>query len=286
MAFRRVTSIKKLRLIANQIRKDIVEMLFEAKSGHPAGALGLADVFAAMYFNVLRHDPKKPDWPDRDRLVLSNGHACPVLYSALARTGYFPVSELKTLRKINSRLQGHPHYGALPGVENTSGPLGQGLSQAVGMALVAKRERKRWRVYSIVSDGEQEEGQIWEAALLASKYHLGNLTVIMDRNNIQIDGFTEEVLPLEPIAEKYRAFGWHVIEVDGHNIKKIMDACEESKAIYEKPTMIIAHTIPGKGIPFMEFKNEWHGRPPDKAQLDVSLNVLDEERRLIESEED
>lgn len=286
MVFRKITSIKKIRLLANQMRKDIVEMLFEAKSGHPAGALGLADVFAALYFNVLKHDPKKPNWPDRDRMVLSNGHACPVLYSALARTGYFPVKELSTLRKLNSRLQGHPHYGALPGIENTSGPLGQGLSQAVGMAIVSKRERKRWRVYAVVSDGEQEEGQIWEAALLASKFHLGNLTVIMDRNNIQIDGFTEEILPLEPIAEKYRAFGWHVIEIDGHNIEKIIDACEESKAIYEKPTMIIAHTIPGKGIPFMEFRNEWHGRPPDKVQLDTALTILEDERKFIESNEE
>jgi len=286
MVFRKITSIKKLRLLANQMRRDIVEMLFEAKSGHPAGALGLADVFAALYFNVLHHDPKRPNWYDRDRMVLSNGHACPVLYSALARTGYFPVEELSTLRKLNSRLQGHPHYGALPGIENTSGPLGQGLSQAVGMAIVSKRERKRWRVYAVVSDGEQEEGQIWEALLLASKFHLGNLTVIMDRNNIQIDGFTEEVLPLEPIAEKYRAFGWHVIEIDGHNVEKIIDACEESKAIYEKPTMIVAHTIPGKGIPFMEFRNEWHGRPPDKAQLDTALAILDDEKKLIESDEE
>ena len=286
MPFRKITSMKKLRLIANQIRVDIVKMLFEAKSGHPAGALGLADIFAALYFNILRHDPKNPHWPERDRLVLSNGHVCPALYSALARSGYFPVKELMTLRKVGSRLQGHPHYGSLPGIENTSGPLGQGLSQAVGMAIVAKRERKRWRTYAIVSDGEQEEGQIWEAALLASKFHLGNLTVIMDRNNIQIDGFTEEVLPLEPIVDKYRSFGWHVIEIDGHNMKEIINACEKSKAIYEKPTMIIAHTIPGKGIPFMEFRNEWHGRPPDKAQLDQAIGILEEERNRIELEED
>jgi len=242
----KISDSKQLKLIANMIREDVVRMLTEAKSGHSAGSIGLADIFTALYFNVLYHDPKDPEWEDRDRLVLSNGHVCPVMYAAMANAGYFPKEELLTLRKLGTRLQGHPHRGTLPGIENSSGPLGQGLSIAVGMALVSKRARKKWRVYCVTSDGEHNEGQIWEAVLLAAKYRLGNLTAIMDRNNIQIDGFTEEILPLEPLTEKYRAFGWHVIEVDGHNIKKIIDACEESKAIYGKPTMIIAHTIPGK----------------------------------------
>ena len=209
---KRITKMKQLKLMANTIRQDVIKMLYEAKSGHSAGSIGLADIFTALYFNVLYHDPQKPDWADRDRLVLSNGHVCPVLYSALANAGYFPKEELMTLRKINSRLQGHPHRGTLPGIENSSGPLGQGLSQAVGMAIVAKTERKRWRVYALLSDGEHNEGQIWEAMMLASKYKLGNLTAIIDRNNIQIDGYTEEILPIEPFAEKYRSFGWNVIE--------------------------------------------------------------------------
>ncbi len=282
---KKITNLKQLNLIANTIRQDVVKMLHEAKSGHSAGSIGLADIFTALYFNVLYHDPKKPDWEDRDRLVLSNGHVCPVLYSALANAGYFPKEELMTLRKLGSRLQGHPHRGTLPGIENSSGPLGQGLSQAVGMALVSKRARKRWRVYCMVSDGEQQEGQSWEAAMLASKYHLGNLTAIMDRNNIQIDGYTEEVLPLEPLAEKYRSFGWNVINCDGHNIKKLIDACEESKAVYERPTMIIAHTIPGKAVSFMEQRFEWHGKPPSKDDLEKALEELDNVRSIIEEEE-
>ena len=273
---------KKLKLIANTIRKDVIEMLEEAKSGHSAGSIGLADIFTALYFNVLYHDPQNPDWEERDRFVLSNGHVCPVLYAALANAGYFPKEELKTLRKLGSRLQGHPHRGTLPGIENTSGPLGQGFSIAVGMAIAAKKERKRWRVYAVVSDGEQQEGQTWEAAMLANKFRLGNLTVIMDRNNIQIDGFTEEVNPLEPIVAKYRSFGWNVIEADGHNIRKLIDACEESKAVYERPTMIIAHTIPGKGIPFMEFLTEWHGKPPTKEQAAEACRILELDRCEVE----
>ncbi len=282
--FPKTNDIKKLKLIANTIRKDVIQMLEEAKSGHAAGSIGLADIFTALYFNVLYHDPKDPEWEERDRFVLSNGHVCPVMYAALANAGYFPKEELLTLRKLGSRLQGHPHRGSLPGIENSSGPLGQGFSIAVGMAITAKRERKRWRVYTVVSDGEQQEGQVWEAAMLASKFHLGNLTAIMDRNNIQIDGFTEEVNPIEPIVAKYRAFGWHVIEVDGHNIKSLIDACEESKAIYERPTMIIAHTIPGKGIPFMEFLTEWHGKSPTKEQADEAYKILELDRREVEEE--
>ncbi|MFN7991501.1 MAG: transketolase [Candidatus Micrarchaeia archaeon] len=283
---KRLTNLRQLKLMANTIRQDVIRMLFEAKSGHSAGSIGLADIFTALYFNVLYHDPQRPEWPDRDRLVLSNGHVCPVLYSALANAGYFPKEELMTLRKIDSRLQGHPHRGTLPGIESSSGPLGQGLSQAVGMAIVAKAERKRWRVYAMLSDGEHNEGQTWEAAMLAAKYKLGNLTAIIDRNNIQIDGYTEEVLPIEPFAEKYRSFGWNVIDVDGHNIKKIIDACQESKAIYEKPTVIIAHTIPGKGVQFMESLFEWHGKPPSKEQADEAILELEEIKKIIIEEED
>lgn len=266
---------KKLDSIANQIRQDIVSMLLEAKSGHSAGPLGMADVFTALYFgDVLKHDPKNPDWEERDRVVLSNGHICPVLYATLARAGYFPVDELKTLRKLGTRLQGHPHRGSLPGVETSSGPLGQGLSQAVGMALAFKMDKKKNQVFCITGDGEQDEGQIWEAAMLAAKHKLDNLTQIMDRNNIQIDGFTEDVMPLEPLKQKYEAFNWHVIDIDGHNIEQIIDALNMAKAIFEKPVLIIAHTIPGKGVDFMEFDFNWHGIPPNKEQADAALKQL------------
>jgi transketolase len=277
-------SIKEIKLMANTIRQDVIRMLLEAKSGHSAGSIGLADIFAALYFHVMYHDPKNPNWEGRDRLVLSNGHVCPVLYATLANAGYFPKEELFTLRKLGSRLQGHPHRGSLPGIENTSGSLGQGLSIAAGMALVGKRENKRWRVYCITSDGEHDEGQIWEAVMFAAKYKLGNLTAIMDRNNIQIDGFTEDVMPLEPLAEKYRSFGWHVVEIDGHNVREIIDACERSRAVFNKPTMIIANTIPGKGIPYMEFLNEWHGKTPTKEQAEEAIKLLEEERKEIEEE--
>lgn len=254
--------IKQLELKANAIRQDIIKMLLEAGSGHSAGPLGMADIFTALYFNILNHDPKKPDWEERDRLVLSNGHICPVWYATLAHAGYFPISELKTLRKLGTRLQGHPHRG-LPGVETTSGPLGSGLSQACGMALALTMDGKKNWVYSLTSDGEHDAGNTWEAIMFASKYKLNNLTVIIDRNNIQIDGFTENIMPLEPLREKYEAFGWHVLEVDGHNFQEIIDACGEAKAIFNKPVVIIAHTIPGKGVDFMEKHFEWHGSPPD-----------------------
>ncbi len=284
--FKKTNNIKQLRLKANEIRQDVVRMLNAAGSGHPAGAIGLADVYAALYFNVLYHDPKNPEWPDRDRVVLSNGHVCPVLYAAMANTGYFPKEELLTLRKLSSRLQGHPHKGTLPGIENSSGPLGQGLSIAVGMAIVSKRERKKWRVYCMMSDGELDEGQCWEAVMLAAKHRLGNLTAVIDRNNIQIDGYTEEVMPLEPLAEKFRAFGWNVINVDGHNIKKFIDACEESKAVYERPTVIIAHTVPGKAVSFMEFLTEWHGKPPNDEQAEKAIAELEKQREMIEEEDE
>ncbi len=266
--------IKFLEEKANKIRQDIIEMLVEAKSGHSAGPLGMADIFTALYFNILNHDPKNPSWEERDRLVLSNGHICPVLYSAMAEAGYFPVEELKTLRKYGSRLQGHPHRTKLPGIETSSGPLGEGLSQACGMAYAARMDGKKWRVYCLMGDGEQDEGQIWEAMMFAGKNKLHNLTAIIDRNNIQIDGFTEDVMPIEPLKDKYEAFGWHVIEVNGHNFEEFIDAVDQAKAIFEKPTLIIAHTIPGKGVDFMEFKYEWHGKPPKPDEAKVALAEL------------
>lgn len=259
--------IKELELKANQIRQDIIEMLLEAKSGHSAGPLGMADILTALYFHILNIDPKKLSDPDRDRLVLSNGHICPVLYATMAERGYFPVSELKTLRKLGTRLQGHPHRTALPGLETTSGPLGSGLSQACGMALAGKMDGKTWRVYCLTSDGEHDAGNTWEAVMFAGKNKLHNLTVIIDRNNIQIDGFTEDIMPLENIRLKYEAFNWHVIEIDGHNFEEIISAIDQAKAIFEKPTLILAHTIPGKGVDFMENRFEWHGMPPDSADV-------------------
>jgi transketolase len=276
--------LKYLEETANKIREKIIEMLLEAGSGHSAGPLGMADVFTAFYFHILRHDPKNPLWPDRDRLVLSNGHICPVLYASLAYAGYFPLEELMTLRKINSRLQGHPHRGTLPGIETTSGPLGSGLSQAIGMALTARLDKKKYRIYCLMSDGEHDEGNVWEAVLFAGKNKLSNLTVVMDRNNIQIDGFTENVMPLEPLREKYESFNWHVLEIDGHNMEQLVDAVSEAEAIYEKPTLIIAHTIPGKGVSFMENDFNWHGKPPNKEEAKEALHELRTLGRRIQSE--
>jgi transketolase len=267
-------SIKDLHLKANEIRQDIIGALLQAGSGHSAGPLDLAEVFTALYFNVMRHDPKNPKWEGRDRLVLSCGHVCPVLYATLAEAGYFPKEELKTLRKLGSRLQGHPHNLALPGLETSSGPLAQGSSQAVGMALALRLDHSSSRVYLVMSDGEQDEGQTWEAVMLAGKNKLHNLTAIIDRNNIQIDGYTEDIMPLEGLRAKYEAFNWHVLEVDGHNVRDIIDAYNEAKAIYEKPTVIIAHTIPGKGVDFMEGKFEWHGKPPNKEEAKLALHEL------------
>ena len=258
--------IQHLEQTANQIRQDIIKMLVEAGSGHSAGPLGMADILTALYFHILKHDPKKPDWDERDRLVLSNGHICPVLYATMARAGYFPLEELSTLRKLGSRLQGHPHRESLPGLEVTSGPLGSGLSQACGMALAGRLNNAKWRVYALLSDGEHDEGNTWEAVMLASKYKLHNLTALIDRNNIQIDGFTEDVMPLENLKAKYEAFGWHVLEINGHDFEQIIAAFNEAQTIFEKPTIIIAHTIPGKGVDYMENHYEWHGSPPGTIQ--------------------
>lgn len=268
------TQLGELEQKAEAIRETIISMLVEAKSGHTAGPLGMADIFTAFYFHILHHDPQNPQWEERDRLVLSNGHICPVRYAAMAHAGYFPVEECMTLRKFGSRLQGHPERERLPGLETTSGPLGEGLSQASGMAYAYAMDGKKNRVYCVMSDGEQEEGNIWEAILFAGKNKLSNLTAVMDRNNIQIDGMTENVMPLEPIADKYRAFNWHVLEVDGHNIRQFIDAIEEAKAIIEKPTLIIAHTIPGKGVPEIEGDYRWHGKPPTKEEGERFLKEL------------
>ena len=250
-------------------------MLLAAGSGHSAGPLGMADVFSALYFSgVLNWEPADPWKADRDRVILSNGHICPVWYATLAHTGAFSHQQLVTLRKLGSPLQGHPHYRELPGVENTGGPLGQGLSHAIGQAMAAKMDGAGWRVYCLMSDAEMQEGQTWEAVMFAGKNNLFNLTAIVDRNNIQIDGYTEEVMPLEPLADKWRAFNWTVLEVDGHNIREITDAIEKAKTIRENPTVIIAHTIPGKGVEFMEGDFTWHGKPPKPEEGVVAIKQL------------
>ncbi len=245
--------VQTIELHAESIRETILEVLVAAGSGHTAGPLGMADIFAALYFNILKHDPKNPTWDERDRLFLSNGHIVPVRYSAMAHAGYFPVGECLTLRKFGSRLQGHPERMRLPGLESTSGPLGEGLSQAAGYAYGARMDNKKFHMYCVLSDGEHDAGNIWEAAMFAGNNKLSNLTAIIDRNNIQITGMTEQIMPLEGLRAKYEAFNWHVLEVDGHNIAEFVAATEQAKAIYEKPTVIIAHTIPGKGIKEIEF---------------------------------
>ena len=267
--------LKNLESVACQIRQDIVEMLLEAKSGHSAGPLGMADVFTILYFtDAIKHDPKNPSMEERDRIILSNGHICPVQYAAMANIGYFPREELKTLRKFGSRLQGHPHREKLPGIETSSGPLGSGLSQAAGMAHGFKIDNKKNQVVCLMGDGELDCGQVWEAAMWAGKNQLDNLTAIIDRNNIQIDGFTEDVMPLEPLREKFEAFGWHVLEIDGNNLRDIHDAIFEARAIFEKPVCVIAHTIPGKGVDFMEFDFTWHGKPPNANEAKKALDEL------------
>ena len=271
------SKIKFLEEKANEIRRSIIEMLMTAGSGHTAGPLGMTDIFTALYFHLLKHDPKKPNWEERDRLVLSNGHICPVLYATMAHAGYFPISELQTLRKFGSHLQGHPHREWLPMLETSSGPLGSGLSQAVGMALAEKMDKGRASnkfFYAMLSDGEHDAGNTWEAVLLAGREQIHNLIAIVDRNNIQIDGFTEDIMPLEPLRAKWEAFNWHVIEIDGHNFEAINAAVGEAKAIFSQPSVIIAHTIPGKGVAEYERKFEWHGKPPNKEEGAAAINAI------------
>jgi transketolase len=276
--------LKHLEMMANRLRQDVITMVSHAGSGHIAGPLDMADIFTAFYFHILNHNPKKPDWPERDRLVLSNGHIVPIQYAALAHAGYFPVEELATLRQLGTRLQGHPHRGTLPGIETTSGPLGSGISQASGIALAAKMDGRKWRTYCLTSDGEHEEGATWEAVMFAAKYRLSNLTVIIDRNNIQIDGFTEHIMPLESMRAKYESFNWHVLEIDGHNFEEIIAAVAEARAIHERPTVIIAHTIPGKGVEFMENDYLWHSKPFKPGEAKKALAELRTLRGKIKSE--
>ena len=266
--------VEKIEEKAKLIRESIISMLVSAGSGHTAGPLGMADIFSALYFHILKHDPKNPEWEERDRLVLSNGHIVPVRYSAMAQAGYFPVEETLTLRKFGTRLQGHPERLKLPGMETTSGPLGEGLPQAGGMAYGLRMDGKKNRIYVVMGDGEQDEGIIWESVMWIAKNKLSNLTAIIDRNNIQIDGMTEDVMPLDSLRAKYEAFNWHVLEVDGHNIRQFIEAIDEAKAIYEKPTVIIAHTIPGKGVPDIEFDYHWHGKPPNKEEGERFLKEI------------
>ena len=266
----RSNDIVRLEKTANTIRQSIIEMLTAAGSGHTAGPLGMADIFTLLYFHILEHDPKNPDWPERDRVVLSNGHICPVLYATLAHAGYFPVEELQTLRKFGTRLQGHPHRGVLPGVETSSGPLGSGLSQAIGMALAERIDNpySAKYFYCLTGDGEVNEGQIWEAAMLAGKEKLHNLIVIIDRNGIQIDGYTKDIMPLEPLRAKFESFNFDVQEVDGHNIRSVNDAIGKAQAVYSQPSVIIAHTIASKGVDVFERDFRWHGNPPGKGPED------------------
>lgn len=259
---------------ATEIRRHIMIMLEQAGSGHSAGALGMADVFASLYFDLLKHDPNNPQWQERDRVILSNGHICPVLYATLASAGYFSPELLHSLRTFGSPLQGHPHRGMLPGIENSSGPLGQGLSLASGLAYGLKFDDKENQIYCLMSDGEHQEGQVWESYLFAAKYNLHNLTVLIDRNQIQIEGFTEDVLPLESLHNKIASFNWHVLEIDGHDHAAIADAVHEAKNYDLQPTAIICHTTPGKGVAFMEDKPEWHGKPPTMAEAQEALQQL------------
>ncbi len=269
-------TLSQLEHMAMIVRQDIISMLEEAGSGHSAGSLGMADVFTALYFNIMQHQPDDPSWSDRDILVQSNGHIVPVRYAAMARAGYFPLTELKTLRKLGSRLQGHPERVILPMMETTSGPLGEGLGQACGMAYTLKyidKQPHRW-VYVTLGDGELDEGSNWEAIMLAAKYDLHNIIAFVDRNNIQIDGNTEDVMPLEDLRAKWESFGWHVQEIDGHNIESIIDAAAMARAITEKPSVIITHTIPGKGVDFMEYDFHWHGVSPNKEQAKDALKKI------------
>jgi transketolase len=269
--------IPEMKRAANEIRKDIIRMTAAAGSGHPGGSLSSVEILVSLYFNVMRHDPKNPKWEGRDRFVLSKGHVCPVLYSALARTGYFPVDELVTLRKFGSRLQGHPHRLKLECLETSSGSLGQGLSISVGMALGLRMDKKDAKVYCLMGDGELQEGQVWEAAMSGAHYKLDNLCGIVDVNRLQIDGKTKDVKNLEPLADKWKAFGWYVIEVDGHNLEQLLKAFEEAKNASGRPTVILANTIKGKGVSFMENKAEWHGKAPKKEEADRALKELDEQ---------
>ena len=265
---------EQLKLKAKEIRIDVIKMLSQAGSGHSAGSLGMADILTVLYFSVLNHDPQNPTWPERDRLILSNGHICPVLYAALAHAGYFKTKELLTLRRLGSRLQGHPSRLDLPGLETSSGPLAQGISQAVGFALAAKIDKQHHHIFCLMGDGELDEGQVWEAFLFGAKEKLGSLIAIIDRNHIQLDGPTEHIMPLEPLKDKLLSFNWQVLEMDGHNLEEIIATLMQAKVSTDQPVAVIAHTIPGKGVSFMECKSEWHGKPPNEEETKQALKEL------------
>lgn len=268
---------QELQKTAQKLRISIIEMLTEAKSGHPGGSLSAVEIVTALYFSEMRHDPKRPDWSDRDRFVISKGHGVPAVYAAMAYKGYFPLEELMTLRKTGARLQGHPDPARLPGMEAATGSLGQGLSVAQGMALAARLSGKNWHTYCLLGDGEIQEGQIWEVAMSAPKFGLGGLTAILDYNLGQIDGPTNEVMNLEPVADKWRAFNWNVVTVDGHNFDQLLPALQNARKadIHKgKPTMIIANTVKGKSVSFMEHKNEWHGAAPSKEQMKQAIDEI------------
>ena len=266
--------IEELEKIAREIRKDIIRLIATAGSGHTAGSLGTADLFTAFYFEIMQHDPKTPNWDRRDRLIVSCGHVCPAQYAAMARAGYFPSKELKSYCRFGSGLQGHPERGRLPGIETTSGPLGCGLAQAAGIALGARLDNKRFRVYCLTSDGENDSGNHWEAVAFVAKYKLANLTLFIDRNYIQVDGITEEVLPLDPLDDKYRAYNWNVIEIDGHSFEEISLAVRNARDEYQRPTVIIARTVPGKGVSFLENDYRWHAKAPNRKEVEVALKEL------------
>ena len=280
----KLTSVKELKLMANTLRCDVIRMLVPAQSGHAAGPLGLADIFSILFFHEMNYKPSEPKLDGRDRFVLSNGHCCPVLYAAMARAGYFQIEETLTLRKLGSRFQGHPSMHWMPEVESSSGPLGEGLAIACGMALAGKLDKKSYLVYCVTSDGEHQEGSTWEAVMLANKYKLDNLVAICDRNYIQIDGNTEDIMPLGDMEAKYRAFGWHAVTVNGHDYAALMKALADAKKTKGRPTMIIADTTPGKGVSFMENKYEWHGKPPKPEEAAKALAELSEERKRTEAE--
>ena len=269
-------SIEKLKEIAKKIRLGIIDAVYYGKSGHPGGSLSIADIMTVLYFDEMNIDSKNPDWEERDRLVLSKGHCSPALYSALAYRGFFPIEDIKTFRNINSYLQGHPDRKHIPGVDMTTGSLGQGLSAANGMAIAGKMENKNYRVYCILGDGELEEGQIWEAAMSANKYKLDNLCVIIDNNNLQIDGTIDEVMSSKPIDEKFRSFGFEIIKIDGHNLEEIKSAFEVARNIKNKPVCIIANTIKGKGVSYMENKPEWHGKAPNDEEYKQAVEDIKE----------
>jgi len=264
-----------LREMAKKLRRHVITMIATAGSGHPGGSLSAADIITALYFKVLRHNPQDPQWPDRDRFILSKGHAAPILYAALAETGYFPMVELATLRKLNSHLQGHADRKFTPGVEMSSGSLGMGLSFATGVALAAKLDSKAYRTYALLSDGECEEGQTWEAALSAAHFKLDNLTAIVDYNGIQLSGWVRDIMNLEPFTQKWQAFGWHTIDIDGHDFGQILSAYQETEKIKGKPAVIVAHTIKGKGVSFMENNVAFHGKAPTQEEAERALKELE-----------